>query len=283
MRKTAFLSTAAALLISVSPVAAQTDFDALLSDLTFGDSPSAGETLTLDVAAEKAAETLKPAPAEPKTTLTLPPEAEVVVAPSPTPESAPAATPEASRSIVQGPMAHAPITPTMAAPTPVAPTHIDFAQAFAAQECDACGGCDSACGGPCAGGCATDGCLLGGCGKKKDHDCPTCIPYHKASLPSSSFFQYFRSDACNVDVWNGFHNRCCYADHHSYHDKNKRGCMDCETIVYEASPCAARVCTVPSKTSAKRFFDFSKPTDCDDSSASCDSTPACDSPSGTCD
>jgi len=63
----------------------------------------------------------------------------------------------------------------------------------------------------CQGACQqTDVCS---CGHKH---CPlisspehhSCTPYAVPQLPTSTFYQYFRSDACNTHVWDGYHNRC---------------------------------------------------------------------------
>ena len=276
MRHTAFLSTAAAVLLAVSPVFAQNDFDALLGDLTFGDAP-ASESLTLDVAAEKAAESLKPVQAEASGGITMPTS-------SPAVEAIPAPQP----SLVQGQPAvaapHASAPHAVAAqPAPVQPStdqpttggYIDFNQAFAAQNCDSCqGGCDA----------GYTNSFAGGCGRSHhEEECETCVPYHAVSLPSSTLYQYFRSNPCHTDVWNGYRNKCCFASKHTRGEcdcfNKDRGCNDCNTQIYDAAPCESRVCSVPSITRTKRFFDFSKRENCDDQVENCDSTqPSCDGP-----
>ncbi len=287
MRNTAFLGTAAALLISVAPVSAGNDFDALLGDLTFGDTPAASEALTLDEAAKKTADTLKSAPAKAADTLTMPPSVETIAAPTPEPMA---------QSIVQGPITQSPVSQAPLAQAPLAPApmqngYVNFGQAFAAQDCDSCaGGCDNGyCGGP-QGGIVSGGCASGRCGSGHHQECETCIPYQKPSLPSSSFIQYFRSDACNVNVWDGFRNRCCSASKHTRgecdcFEKKRLSCLDCETVVYDVAPCEPRVCAVPSTTTrSKRFFNFTKRDACDDPAENCDTAkPGCDATVGTCD
>ena len=58
----------------------------------------------------------------------------------------------------------------------------------------------------CSTGCDSN---RGGC-----HD-GYCQPYTTPQLPSSTFYQYWRSNACNVNVWYGFKNHCHGANRHT--------------------------------------------------------------------
>lgn len=51
-----------------------------------------------------------------------------------------------------------------------------------------------------------------GCGGCKGG---VCQPYERPVLPSSSFYQYWRSNACNTKVWDGYRNRCSSANIHT--------------------------------------------------------------------
>ena len=66
---------------------------------------------------------------------------------------------------------------------------------------DGCGGgCDS-------GGC--DGLGSGGC-----ESCGPCVPHNPVNLPSSTFLQYFRSNKCHTNVWDGYQQACGCAHKH---------------------------------------------------------------------
>lgn len=69
---------------------------------------------------------------------------------------------------------------------------------------------------PAVDGCSTceNQCDSGrGCDKGCNDD--YCQPYTQPALPSSTFYQYWRSNACNVNVWYGFKNRCHGANKHT--------------------------------------------------------------------
>jgi hypothetical protein len=50
-----------------------------------------------------------------------------------------------------------------------------------------------------------------------------CLPYTPPQVPTSTFYQYWRTNACNVNVWDGFRNRC--PSHIDMSINKKHGCM----------------------------------------------------------
>lgn len=79
---------------------------------------------------------------------------------------------------------------------------------------------DAPCG--CNSGCSK-GCRLG-LGKKHRHvEQKVCPPRTAVNLPASTLHQYFRSDRCNTNVWDGY-TRECSDDH-----KHANGTCDCGT------------------------------------------------------
>jgi hypothetical protein len=280
MRAFAALRVSAVLLITVSTALAS-DFDALLSELTFDQPPAAGdaETLTLDVAAERTAESLEPAPPQVEDELTMPPQPH-----SPQPLSDLPATPAAEPETV------VPASPPSIAP----PVVVDMNEAFAAQECSAppCAACQGEpCGGP-RGGCARCGCHdAHGCHGCQLHGslCTTCVPYHPPRLPSSTFYQYFRTNACNVDVWNGYQNRCCFAAEHTRGEcecfEKDRRCSTWDSVVCSEScppqacadggACAGKSTCGVNKRCGNRIFDIGRQSPCDPCDEGCDVEEAC--------
>ncbi|MCO8124243.1 hypothetical protein NHH03_21045 [Stieleria sp. TO1_6] len=80
-----------------------------------------------------------------------------------------------------------------------------------------CGTCNNGnCGGHCGGHCGSKGCSL----LKEGY----CQPYTPPQLPTSTFYQYWRSNACNTHVWDGFRNRCRSNIDLSIHHKPSLGC-----------------------------------------------------------
>ncbi|MCA9139003.1 MAG: hypothetical protein KDB00_19660, partial [Planctomycetales bacterium] len=114
------------------------------------------------------------------------------------------------------------IPPAAAEPLPAPP----MASSDNTQYTGQATGC-SDCGGQCASGCGCNN--RGLCGLKK-HDFVKdqfCQPYTPPQLPTSTFYQYWRSNACNVHVWDGFKNRCHSRVDLSIHPKHSKGCNDC--------------------------------------------------------
>jgi hypothetical protein len=204
MRKFA-LCTALLAIFSAGTASAKNDFDALLGELTFGAPADSGaQKLTLD---NIAANNLSPAPhaqvsaQQPITDPAIPePQAEEMLMPQPDPSTD-------QIPVEQDPQ---PVAPAMTAPGyPEMPVT------------------SSACEAPVAGPC----CDTGQCcshGRQSCHQCKLfkknhcgCVPYTPPNLPTSSFYQYFKSNSCNCRVWDGYQNRCILASKHS------RGECDC--------------------------------------------------------
>ncbi len=61
------------------------------------------------------------------------------------------------------------------------------------------------CGDSCHGGCSQHQ-TCHSCGH--GHHGAFCKPYVPPQLPTSTFYQHWRSNSCNTDVWNGYRNRC---------------------------------------------------------------------------
>jgi hypothetical protein len=170
------------------------DFSALLSDLSFGDLPSLNQPLS--VAKVKPEAQLKPAPKAEKVAATL--------------KTAP------SKVALQTPVAVKPLA------DPSIDADINFDAAFAAQEVPSKTvghlfhhnrGCDS--------GCAEETVI-------------NCSPHVKPNLPSSTLYQYFRTNKCNTHVWDGYQQKCRSANKHingtcdCFDGKHgKRGCGLC--------------------------------------------------------
>ena len=81
----------------------------------------------------------------------------------------------------------------------------------------AAGGCDSGCvNGNCAGGnCGNGNCGPGGCGLGRglcnSGRCGQggyCTPHNTPNIPGSTLRQYWKSNACNCNVWDGYQNEC---------------------------------------------------------------------------
>lgn len=183
MRKTSF--TLALLAISSATLVcnAQDDFSALLADLSFSDLPELNEPL----AVAETEQNLKPVPelVMPSTTATA--KARVALQ-----DPIPATEPEAINQQIDLEAAFAlqGIQPNNTAPSkPVG--HI-LHHANVSNDC----GCDAG---------------------------VTCTPHVKPSLPSSTFYQYFRTSKCNVNVWDGYQQRCGKALKHVH------GTCDCFT------------------------------------------------------
>lgn len=74
-------------------------------------------------------------------------------------------------------------------------------------------GCDVGCA---SGGCADGGCASGSC------EGGFCTPHNQPNLPGSTLRQYWRSNSCNSNVWDGYQNRC----HKPVGSGKKRSCLD---------------------------------------------------------
>ena len=122
---------------------------------------------------------------------------------------APAPQPEPPQGLVPEPIA-AP----QPMPAPISePAHTNY-QPVAPTSCDTTANCD--------GGCSSGSCG-GRCGRGYQEHCASCVPHTPPNLPTSSFREYFKSDACNCRVWDGWQNRCHGASKHSRGECN---CFD---------------------------------------------------------
>ncbi|MEM6473624.1 MAG: hypothetical protein AAF802_28965 [Planctomycetota bacterium] len=219
----AVLAAIAASLAIALPAEAKYDFDALLADVNSGQDPA--EPVARDLAGDATT---------PAIIMPTNPGAEELPVP-PVPATQPAATvPSAPPAAPH----HAQAVP--AAVNPGMPMHVSAA--------------------PCTDGCSD----LGGCNSHSGKSCigvAPCHPYTTPRLPVSTFYQYWRTNACNVNVWDGFRNRC-----HTTIDlsiKKKSLCGGCDSgcgHVYQAVDCGpqpAEWCDAPCE-------------------ASCDQAPGCD-------
>ena len=214
MRKIAICTALLAFLLSTT-ASAKNDFDALLGELTFGGSPAkGGQTLTLDnIAADK----LAPAPMTP-VSAQVPaedPATEAVVVPVPEPEAL-----------------SDPATEQVGVPVHLE-TQPMTQMGVAGQSCDsgACSSCSS-----CSGGCG--GQQGQSCNLFKKHHI-SCVPHTPPNLPTSSFYEYFKSNSCNCRVWDGWQNRCVGTSKHS------RGECDCFTPRQRKSCLSGVSCRLP--------------------------------------
>lgn len=202
MRKISMTGAALALVLTASSVSAKNDFEALLGDLTFGEAPT--ENLTLDVAAQNAAETLKPAPAKSRG-FTLPDALETKLEP-------------ANEPIVA---LKDPIPATQ--PAQIDTPSVDFETMFKQQDAT-----DSALASevtPVLVGHKLHARDVECCDTESCDDVIVCRPREVPSLPTSTILEYFRSNTCHTHIWDGYEQECrqyC-GDHH----KHIHGECDC--------------------------------------------------------
>lgn len=176
MRKTTILSVCLAMGLTASVNAQSNEFDALLEDVTFG----AAEQMVTTQAPE-AADSVIPLPADP----------------TPVPAAAPAPAAE-NIALPPTPQVTQPAPPLVdqAVPAPVAAPIEPVADHASAGACGTgCGSCQS-----CNSG---HSCFQ----KNRIRDTP-CVPYAMPRLPTSTFYQYWRTNACYTNVWDGYRNQC---------------------------------------------------------------------------
>jgi hypothetical protein len=198
------------------PVAAKNDFDALLAEITF-DAPQTGLQLPGGDAPAEAEST--PPVAEAATPpadspLSLPADkAESWVTSQAEPETADAADPapltDAAPPLAEAtaPVAGVPEEASQTAPVPTQP--VVPTRPVPTQPVPAEGGVivhGSVPGHAVAHG-GDGSCSTCGPAGHRGHGA-FCQPYVPPRLPSSTFYQYWRTNACNVNVWDGFRNRC---------------------------------------------------------------------------
>ena len=231
MRTIAMSGAVLALVLTVSSVWANNDFEALLGDLTFGQAKT--ENLTLDVAAQNAAETLKPVPA--KTEGFKMPEAQPQL--------------KGELTLVSEPIVALKDPIPAVQPEQIDTADVDFGMIFSSQD-------------------ATDSALtsqpipvlvghrLHRCDVEACDEEIICRPHQRPTLPSSTILQYFRSNSCYSNVWDGYEQECRHhcGDNHkhihgecdcfekkskrvSFHSPFRRDCNACESCDAPATAC----------------------------------------------
>ncbi|MGB7343118.1 MAG: hypothetical protein WBD20_02800 [Pirellulaceae bacterium] len=214
MRKFATTGALCAIVMTASMASAKDDFSALLSELSYNQSSVPSYKIAQSPTAPAAAETLGTAAAN------AAPQAAI---------SMPAVTQHA---------------PQIQQNYNVGPAPVSFQ-----QGCDVAGGsCDS---GTCGasgygnGSCGSGGCLAGGCRSGNCGEGGYCTPHNQPNLPGSTLRQYWRSNACNSNVWDGYQNQC----RKPLFGSKDRGCGigGCSTAGCQGE-CASGACaTLPSQ------------------------------------
>lgn len=144
-------------------------------------------------------------------------------------------------------------TATDALPEPVAPVEtMPAAPIAAAPMVDSC-----------AGGCSTGHCGTGHCGLGEE---AFCQPYMPPQIPTSTFYQYWRSNACNVHVWDGYRNRCHKCVDLTLKPKSHHGCNNGCATGCTSAPCETTACAPAPAVSCGPL-----PSEWCDQPASCDS------------
>ncbi|QEG02471.1 hypothetical protein Mal15_65920 [Stieleria maiorica] len=191
-------------IVTAGQAQAKSDFDALLADVNFDSVPEVTPPAPLQDIAQPRATTLvdqnvqaidEPVQA---TELTTAPAAEAMT------------LPQAAEKL-----------PAPPAPLADDQPHDQVAAAAPIATVASCQSCNSGCGHHC---------------QAAGHNCGhryqpgSCQPYMPPQLPTSTFYQYWRSNACNVHVWDGFQNRCKPHIDLSIHGKShgccKSGCCN---------------------------------------------------------
>lgn len=223
MRKIALCIALTAILSGNAP--AENDFDALLGELTFGGPAESAQTLTLE---NIAANNLAPAPNAQVSAQ------EPIADPAPIADPQPVVTeaivmPEVDQATDAAPVeqeaAAEPIPAPVVSPMPAPACEGGHC---GTGECHSCNSCSSR---QCCNNrqslCNTSDCKL----FNFDKMACACVPHTPPNLPTSSFYQYFKSNACNCRVWDGYQNRCIYSSKHSrgqcdcFHHKPKKSCL----------------------------------------------------------
>lgn len=184
------------------------DFSALLADLSFGDAPAINQPLTVAATADpeelkqieelKEAEELQPLSSHAFTMPGMLDSDAIEVAAKPEVDSAP-------QVALQDPIP---------ASIPESSDDVNLDAAFALQDVQASSNdVPSRVVGHHVNHCDVQGC----------DSVITCRPHVKPNLPSSTLYQYFRSDRCYTHVWDGYRRNC--GDNH----KHLHGECDCFT------------------------------------------------------
>jgi len=234
MRTSAFAAAFVITATLVSSVRAEDDFSALLADLTFSDAPAAAEPLA--VAASEPAEELKPVPA--------------LELPAASPSSIDISEMLESSEPIAAPLV-ALQDPVPSPKSATNPNVVDFNTAFALQsQSPSVSGQPSVSGHPSVSGqlaghrLHSAGCQTGCDQRANCGGGVICRPRTKPNLPSSTLLQYFRSDACYTNVWDGYQRKCPSCHKHIH------GTCDCfnrnlHANCGEVLPCAPNACCGP--------------------------------------
>jgi hypothetical protein len=216
MRTSAFATAILALTILPACVVAEDDFSALLADLSFGNTPSLGQT---------AKESLTPASEAPVTDLQPAPEG--LVMPQIKTNDPPLAPQRIALQDVQAPPRVA-LQPPIASGTPAPQGQAELDAAIAL---DALRSPTTAVSAQAAGHVAT-ACESEACDMEPEI---TCRPWNPVRLPSSSLAQYFRSNPCYTNVWDGYQRHCGSSHKHLHgecdcfkNDGKRNGCASCD-------------------------------------------------------
>jgi len=203
MRTPAY-ATAFLVALTIATTATSDDFSALLADLSFGDVTSTSDPLTPTSPPAQdqfqrapAAVSSEPSPSE----ITMPD----IALPQVALETPVSTVPSRSQSM-----------PTKSN------DQVDFDAAFALQDSRVAA--------------QPAGHLFHHGGSKGCDEEFVCTPHTPPSLPSSTFYQYFRSNKCNSHVWDGYRQRCRHANAHlngTCDCFKEKECSDCG-IVYDA-------------------------------------------------
>lgn len=216
MRKFVTSGALCAIVLTTSLASAKDDFSALLSELSYaqpGQSQAAMPSYKIASNANTTAEVSTPSVSAPA------PQAAIQM---PQMANQPAASYQATD--------HQATQPTDQY------NHVGPAPAALQQGCDV--GCAD--GGCAAGGCADGGCASGGCGQDG-----FCTPHNQPNLPGSTLRQYWRSNACNSNVWDGYQNEC----RKPMGPKKERNCFGrshapAPIVVPSQAPCDTPACDV---------------------------------------
>ncbi|MEM1069792.1 MAG: hypothetical protein AAGI63_12905 [Planctomycetota bacterium] len=259
MRTSAFAVAIVAASTLISAVQADDDFSALLADLTFTDAPAAAKPSS--VAAQEVKSDLKPIPRielpaakpdlvadldgfemiESDQLATLAPEVSLQ---SPIPAKAAPQVDLDAAFALQDPAPLATSTPapfvaaSESAPAPLfnAPQAVPAPVPAARVPSQVVGHQMHPMASNCQGGCS------GGCEPMHATSAPImCRPRTPVNLPSSTLLQYFRSDVCHTNVWNGYHRKCCDKSHLDGSIFAPKSCAPCGEVI-DCAPCASSNC-----------------------------------------
>lgn len=179
------------------------DFDALLADVDFGQAAADVEEAVTPSASDAVGIAAEPLPAQPLTDAT-----ELIATPATQAVEVPQE--EAAQPLPAPPVSEDVAAQPIPEPVPAGSAAENCGQCASAS----CGQCGQQCGAKCGKLCKL--------GERQWYHEGFCQPYTPPQLPTSTFYQYWRSSPCNVNVWNGFKNRC-----HPHIDLSLHGNKSC--------------------------------------------------------